>query len=109
MVRPQGWQLPSDKFSISLPTELVAELEALARLDGVSRSSAIQEASARYVADRKSLEWDQLRRASVDAALTGFDEIASDWGEDPQQGADYLAELRADAEQSNGSEVEADE
>jgi predicted transcriptional regulator len=99
----------SDKFSISLPSDLAAELEALARRDGVSRSSVVQAASARYVADRKSLEKDQLRRASVDTALSGFDEIASAWGDDPLQGTDYLAELRADVEKSYGSEVEADE
>ena len=98
-----------DKFSISLPSDLAAELEALARKDGVSRSSVVQEASARYVADRKSLKKDQFRRASVDAALTGFNEIASAWGADQRQGIDYLAELRADAERPDEYQVQADE
>jgi predicted transcriptional regulator len=99
----------SDKFSISLPSDLAAELEALARRDGVSRSSVVQEASARYIADRKSLDRDQVRRASVEAALAGFDEIASAWGDDPRQGTDYLAELRGDAELPDDSGAEADE
>jgi predicted transcriptional regulator len=101
--------VPSDKFSISLPSELAAELEALARREGVSRSSVVQEAAARYVADRRFLEKDQLRRAGVDAALAGFDEIASAWGEDPLQGVDYLAELRVELGQPDDSEVDADE
>jgi predicted transcriptional regulator len=101
--------MASDKFSISLPSELAAELEALARRDGVSRSSVVQEASARYVAERKTLEKDQLRRASVDVALTGFDEIASTWGDDSLRGIDYLAELRTEPRQTKASEAASDE
>jgi predicted transcriptional regulator len=99
----------ANKFSISLPADLAAELEALAEQDGVSRSAVIQEASARYVADRNSSKEDQLRRVSVDAALAGFDEIATAWGADPRKGIDYLAELRSDARPIDASEVPEDE
>jgi predicted transcriptional regulator len=103
-------QMSSDKFSISLPSSLAAELETLARRDGVSRSAVVREASGRYVAERKSLEKHRLRHASVDAALAGFDEIASAWGDDPRQGMDYLAEVRADDTVTlDDSGAEADE
>jgi predicted transcriptional regulator len=97
--------MAANKFSISLPPELAAELEALARLDGVSRSSIIQEASARYVAGRMSEERDRRRSVSVDAALAGFEDIAAAWGEDQMKGVDYLSELRSDAEPSDDSRV----
>ena len=92
--------MPSDKFSISLPSELTAELEALARHDGVSRSFLIQEASARYVADRKTRDAANRHRASVEEALMGFDEIAASWGDDPRQGIEYLAEVRAEGDKT---------
>ena len=100
--------MSANKFSISLPSDLAAELDALARRDGVPRSVVIQEASARYVADRKSYEQDQRRRVGVDAALAGFDEVAALWGEDQRQGVDYLAELRDEDDRSAGSKVAAD-
>ena len=87
--------MSANKFSISLPSDLAAELDALARRDGVPRSVVIQEASARYVADRKSQDRDQRRRVGIDAALAGFDEAAALWGEDQRQGVDYLAELQS--------------
>ena len=88
--------MPANKFSISLPSGLTAELEALALKDGVSRSFVIREAAANYVADRKSRDEASHRSVSITGALAGFDEVARSWGDDPRQGVDYLAELRAE-------------
>lgn len=86
--------MPAEKFSVSLPKSLATELDELARADGSSRSFVIQEATARYVADRRAQTHAQRRRSNVDVALTGFDEIAAAWGEDSRQGVEYLDELR---------------
>ena len=101
--------MPADKFSISLPSGLAAELEALAQQDGVTRSFVIQEATAHYVADRKSRDAAARRRASVDDALAAFDGIADSWGDDPRQGIDYLAELRAETGESGTGDDARDE
>ena len=46
--------MPVEKLSISLPEGLAQQLDALAKEDGVTRSSLVQEATARYVASRAS-------------------------------------------------------
>lgn len=86
-----------EKLSISLPRGLAEQLDELARADGSTRSSLIREATARYVTSRTADAESQRRRASVDAAVAGFDEVASLWGQDDRQGVEYLAELRDDA------------
>ncbi len=101
--------MPSGKFSISLPSELVSQLEALAREDGVSRSFVVQEATARYVADRKSLDEASRRRTNVGSALADLDEIAAQWGDDPRQGIDYLADVRASTGEAVARDGDRDE
>lgn len=97
--------MPAEKFSISLPDDLAVDIEALARLDGVSRSTVIQEASARYVAARKMSVDAERRTLSLDAALRGFDEIAAQWGQDDRSGVDYLDELRGEIGAADRREV----
>lgn len=87
-----------DKFSISLPEELVAEVDEIARLDGLTRSAVIREAMTAYVAERRSAQYEQTRRDRVAKAIESFDAIAAEWGADERSGADYLAELRGESE-----------
>ena len=101
--------MPADKFSVSLPHDLAAELEELARQDGVTRSFMIQEASARYVAQRKTQAQAQRRSASVDAAIAGFDEVAALWGEDERAGIDYMVDLRTGNDLPREPHVSTDE
>ena len=85
-----------DKFSISLPEELVADVDEVARLDGLTRSGVIREAMSAYVAERRSAQYEQARRSRVARAIESFDAIAAEWGADERSGADYLAELRGE-------------
>jgi len=85
-----------EKFSISLPSELVTEVDALARTDGLTRSALIREATAAYVADRKSAAYVAQRRTHIDDALTGLDLVAARWGDDEHSGLEYLAEIRGE-------------
>lgn len=86
--------MPVEKLSISLPDELARQLDDLAEEDGVSRSSLIREATARYVASRASDAEANRRRVGVDHAIAGFDEVALLWGEDERAGIEYLADVR---------------
>ena len=86
-----------EKLSISLPDDLARRLNDLAAEDGVTRSSLVREATARYVASRASEAETARRRAGVDAAVAGFDEVAALWGDDERPGVAYLADVRAAA------------
>lgn len=97
-----------EKLSISLPKGLAEQLDTLAEADGVTRSSLVREATARYVATRAADAESQRRRASIDAAVSGFDEAAALWGEDDRQSVEYLADIR-DAGRSSDLRQGADD
>jgi predicted transcriptional regulator len=86
--------MPVEKLSISLPEELVHQLDELAAQDGVTRSALLREATARYVTSRASVEEEERRQASINRAVAGFDEAALLWGEDDRPGVEYLADVR---------------
>ena len=56
------------KLNISMPEELLAEIDAEATELGLTRSGLIQEASARYVATARSDREAERRRLSVESA-----------------------------------------
>ena len=87
-----------EKLSVSLPGGLASRIDELAEFDGVSRSALIQEAAAQYVASRDAAVREAGRRAKVDVALAGFDEIAAAWGADDRTGVEYLADVRGESE-----------
>ncbi len=89
--------MPVDKFSISLPEELVADVDELAELDGLTRSAIIREATVGYVAKRKHASFEAARRTRVDAAIEGFRQISDEWGPDERTAADLLREIRDQA------------
>ncbi|MHB9002851.1 MAG: type II toxin-antitoxin system HicB family antitoxin [Coriobacteriia bacterium] len=59
----------SYKVNVSLPEDLVSEIDAAASDLGLSRSGFIAEASSRYVADLKNLSAQDLRRKDIDRAI----------------------------------------
>ena len=56
------------KLNISMPSELLAEIDSEASELGLTRSGLIQEASARYVATARSDREAERRRLSVESA-----------------------------------------
>jgi len=90
-----------DKFSVSLPEELVASVDEIAAAGGLTRSAVIREATAEYVTRRATGEYAAERRRRVDAALAGFDRIAKEWGPDERSATDLLRELR-ESENASG-------
>ena len=86
-----------DKFSISLPADLVADIDDIARAEGLSRSTVIREAAAHYVVVRKSATYEEERKLSIDRAIAGFDRIAREWGTDERSSLDLLREVREES------------
>lgn len=95
-----------EKFSISLPEVLVAQLDALAEQDGLTRSALVREASEAYIAGRRTASRDAERRAGIDRALALFDDVASSWGPDERSGLDYLDEVRGQGAHAGGRDKE---
>jgi predicted transcriptional regulator len=85
---------PVDKFSVSLPEELAAELDDIAKAEGLTRSAVVREATADYVAARRAAEYQTRRREQIDRAIAGFQDMATRWGPDERTGLHYLGELR---------------
>ena len=85
-----------DKFSISLPADLLAQVDELARAEGVSRSGVIREATAAYVTARASAAYQAERARRIDQAVEAFDAIAEGWGAEERSAVDLLRELRGE-------------
>ena len=57
------------KVNISLPEDLVSEIDEAANALGLSRSGFIAEASSRYVTDVRELTAEERRRKDIQRAL----------------------------------------
>jgi Arc/MetJ-type ribon-helix-helix transcriptional regulator len=68
-------QVAAYKVNISLPEQLVAEIDEMAGELGLSRSGFIAEASTRYMADVKNLTAEERRRRDIDRAIATFRRI----------------------------------
>jgi metal-responsive CopG/Arc/MetJ family transcriptional regulator len=89
--------MPVDKFSISLPSELVDELDDLAQSEGLTRSGLIREAAAEYVAVRKSSDAEEARRHRIGEAIAAFDRIAASWPPGGKPSLELLHEIREES------------
>ncbi len=78
------------KVNVSLPPELVAEIDEIAAQRGLSRSGFIAEASARYVTDLKTLAAEEQRKRDIDEAVAHMREI----GKKIPKDFDYVAFIR---------------
>jgi len=65
------------KVNVSLPEELVSEIDEAAGALGLSRSGFIAEASARYVSDVRNLSAEEQRRKDIDRARATFRRIGA--------------------------------
>ena len=89
--------MPVEKFSISLPGDLVIEVDAIASAEGLSRSAVIRDATAAYVTRRQSAAGEMARRSQLDEALAGFDAVAQSWGPDSTDSLGYLRLVRGES------------
>lgn len=65
------------KVNVSLPEELVGEIDETADALGLTRSGFIAEASARYVADVKNLSAEERRREDIGRAIASMRRIGA--------------------------------
>ena len=68
------------KLNISMPQELLDEIDAEASVLGLSRSGLIQEATARYVVTTREDREAEVRRLRVEAAAERMRRIGIDFG-----------------------------
>jgi metal-responsive CopG/Arc/MetJ family transcriptional regulator len=80
------------KLNISMPPELLTQIDAEADELGISRSGLIQEASARYIAQSRADRESELRKLRGRAAARRMKEIGEKMG---LSGADPVALLAA--------------
>ncbi|MDO8963400.1 MAG: ribbon-helix-helix protein, CopG family [Coriobacteriia bacterium] len=83
-----------EKFSISLPEELVAEIDDLAKAEGVTRSGLVREATTEYVIARRSKTYEADRRRRIGTAIDGLKALSGQWGSKEKSGLEMLHELR---------------
>jgi metal-responsive CopG/Arc/MetJ family transcriptional regulator len=90
------------KLNISVPQELLGEIDAEAAALGLTRSGLIQEASARYIVNAREDRDAETRRLRIEAAARRMKRIGADFGlvGDASQ---LVAETRAAEETRHGS------
>jgi metal-responsive CopG/Arc/MetJ family transcriptional regulator len=86
--------MASYKVNVSLPQELVAEIDGAAAQMGMTRSGFIAEASARYVAEREAFAAEEQRKSDIDRAMANMRER----GKKIPRDFDYVAAIRKDRE-----------
>lgn len=84
------------KVNVSLPEELVSEIDEVASDLGMSRSGFIAEASSRYIADIRNLSAEERRHKEIQRAIAGFRRIRSKLTEQDIQ--DLIDQMRRDRE-----------
>lgn len=85
------------KVNVSLPDELLHDLDALAEELAKSRSGLVQEATARYVAQVREEREARARSERIGQAIARMREIAEVVGE-----FDATAVIRADRDSDHG-------
>jgi len=82
------------KVTISLPADLLADIDELAIGDGESRSFVMREAATRYVVHARETEAAATRRRGVDAAMALMAEVGRMPVLDDRTSLEILRELR---------------
>jgi metal-responsive CopG/Arc/MetJ family transcriptional regulator len=85
------------KVNVSLPDELLREVDSLAEELSRSRSGLVQEATARYVAQTRAEQAEAERRERIGAAIAKMRELSSKVGS-----FDSTAAIRADRDSDHG-------
>lgn len=83
------------KFTISLPEELLAEIDVEAEASGLSRSAVIREASATYLQQRREHDALTERRRRGERAMAIMRDIAQTPARDDRPTLEILREIRS--------------
>jgi metal-responsive CopG/Arc/MetJ family transcriptional regulator len=88
------------KLNISMPEELLSEIDAEADALGLSRSGLIHEASARYITQARADREAEARRLKTQAAARRMREAGAKLGLTGQDATDLLSKSRTAEELS---------
>ena len=83
------------KFTISMPHELLDQVDEQAQSLGQTRSGLIREATAQYLERQRELDAAGERQMRVRVAITGMKAMAARPKRDPRPSLDVLRDLRA--------------
>lgn len=86
------------KVNVSIPDGLLDEVDELAKEADRSRSGFIQEATAHYVVHVREARANEERRRSIEEAMHGMRELASQM----QPGPDTTELIRLDRDSDHG-------
>lgn len=90
------------KLNISIPPELLAEIDAEAEELGLSRSGLIQEASARYIAGSRGDREREMNRLRAQAAARRMKELGQKLGLADADAADLVKTARLEEKGRRG-------
>jgi hypothetical protein len=93
----------SYKVNVSLPEDLVSEIDEAAAELGLSRSGFLAEAATRYVVDVKNLSAEERRRKDIERAIALFKRIGKQ--APPGTGQRMMEQLRADRDRDTPPEL----
>ena len=94
----------TERITITLPDDLVAELDAIATGSGRSRSGVIREASAKYVTEQRVETAAAARRVAGLETLEYLEALRALPVADDRQTLDILRELRGPLDDVRGGE-----
>lgn len=90
------------KVNVSLPDELLEQVDELARELDRSRSGLVQEAAAHYVAHVREAQAERERRESIESAMRELRDLSQEL----PGGEDAVALIRADRDSDHGRHYE---
>ncbi len=91
------------KVNVSLPEDLVSEIDEAASTLGLSRSGFIAEASSRYVADVKNLSAEEQRKKDIERAMAGMARLGAKLSKPDIQ--DLMDQVRRDRDRDTPEEL----
>ena len=85
------------RVTISLPDDLLAQLDSVAESELLTRSDVVREAAASYLTARAMGSEASLRLQAVEDGIAWLRRVAEEPSGDARPGLELLRELRADA------------
>ena len=85
------------RVTISLPDELLAQLDGIAESESLTRSDVVREAAGQYLASRSSGTEATRRLEAVEDGIAWLKQVAEGPTPDPRPTLEILRELRREA------------
>jgi predicted transcriptional regulator len=82
------------RVTVTLPDEILRDLDGIASAEGVTRSDVVREAAATYITARESAVQARGREAAVDDGLQWLQTVADRHAGDGESSLDALRALR---------------